>query len=50
MMETDSGADLLFVQGEADDPQIVRGAGDRELWIWRDGGLSTASSIDEDPG
>jgi hypothetical protein len=40
MMEPDPEADLLFIQADPDDPAIVRIAGDRPIFAWRDGRLA----------
>ena len=40
MFENDPEADLLFIQAEADDPEIPGIAGDRPIYAWRDGRLA----------
>ncbi len=42
MMAAKPGADLLFIQAEADDPAIFEMAGDRQVLLWRDGRLVAA--------
>ncbi len=39
MMETGPDADLLFAEGDPDDPAFRQLAGDRELYLWHDGRL-----------
>jgi hypothetical protein len=41
MFEPDPEADLLFIQANPDDPLIAEMAGDRPIYLWRNGALET---------
>jgi hypothetical protein len=45
MMEPDPDADLLFLQADPNDPAIVEIAGDRKVYLWRDGRLVAAKEL-----
>jgi len=47
MMETDSDADLLFIQAEPDDPAIFELTQGREVFVWREGHLGTQAEMPE---
>ena len=45
MMEPYPDADLLFLQAEPNDPAITEIAGDRQVYLWRDGRLVAAEEL-----
>jgi hypothetical protein len=39
LVDLDANAELLFIQADPDDPAIFEIAGDRPIFLWRDGRL-----------
>ena len=45
IMEPGPDADLLFLQADPNDPAITEIAGDRKVYLWRDGRLVAAEEL-----